>query len=50
MRNESVTPSGMPPCRNPTNSGIDEQEQNGVTAPKPDATRSPPIKIVSDTK
>ena len=39
MRNASVTPSGMPPFTNPMNSGIDEQEQNGVIAPKTDAKR-----------
>ncbi len=33
MRNEKVTPSGNPALVNPTNRGIDEQEQNGVTVP-----------------
>ena len=33
MRNEKLTPSGMPALVNPINSGMDEQEQNGVTVP-----------------
>ncbi len=33
IRNENVTPSGMPPFTNPMNRGMDEHEQNGVTAP-----------------
>ena len=33
IRNEKVTPSGMPASTKPMNSGTDEQEQNGVTAP-----------------
>ncbi|MNW16072.1 hypothetical protein D3C71_2148010 [compost metagenome] len=33
MRKTMVTPTGMPPSRKPMNSGTDEQEQNGVTAP-----------------
>ena len=32
-KNVIVTPSGMPAPRNPTKSGIDEQEQNGVMRP-----------------
>ena len=39
MRNANVTPSGIPPFTNPMNNGIDEQEQNGVIAPKSDAHR-----------
>ena len=34
IRNENVTPSGSPALVKPINSGIDEQEQNGVTVPK----------------
>ena len=33
MRNENVTPSGIPDSINPRNRGIAEQEQNGVTIP-----------------
>ena len=33
IRNEKVTPSGKPALVNPIKSGIDEQEQNGVTVP-----------------
>ena len=33
IKNENVTPSGRPALVNPINSGIDEQEQNGVTVP-----------------
>jgi hypothetical protein len=33
MRNEKVTPRGIPASTNPRNSGIAEQEQNGVTMP-----------------
>ena len=39
IRNENVTPNGMPPFTNPMNSGTDEQEQNGVMAPKSEAKR-----------
>ena len=34
IRKAKVTPSGIPPFTKPINSGIDEQEQNGVMAPK----------------
>jgi hypothetical protein len=34
MRKEKVTPSGMPASTKPMNSGTEEQEQNGVTAPR----------------
>lgn len=34
IRKAKVTPSGMPPFTNPMKSGIDEQLQNGVIAPK----------------
>ena len=33
IKNENVAPSGSPALVNPMNSGIDEQEQNGVTVP-----------------
>ena len=39
IRNDSVTPSGMPPLTKPMNSGTDEQEQKGVTAPNKEANR-----------
>ena len=43
IRNEKVTPSGMPASTKPMNSGTEEQEQNGVTAPSETArpTRLP---------
>ena len=34
IRKEKVTPSGSPALVKPMNSGMDEQEQNGVTVPK----------------
>jgi len=39
MRNAVVTPSGIPDLRKAMNSGTDEQEQKGVTAPSADAAR-----------
>ena len=33
IRNENVTPSGNPALVKPMNSGMEEQEQNGVTVP-----------------
>ena len=33
IKNENVTPIGNPAFVNPTNMGIEEQEQNGVTVP-----------------
>jgi hypothetical protein len=33
IRKENVTPIGSPALVNPMNSGMDEQEQNGVTVP-----------------
>ncbi len=39
IKNENVTPNGMPPFTNPINNGIDEQEQKGVIAPNKDANR-----------
>ena len=37
IRKANVTPSGIPPFTKPINKGIDEQLQNGVTAPNRDA-------------
>ena len=34
IRKEKVTPSGSPALVNPINSGMEEQEQNGVTVPR----------------
>ena len=34
IKNEKVTPNGIPPLTKPINSGTDEQEQKGVTTPK----------------
>jgi len=39
IRKENVTPRGIFTCIKPIKSGIDEQEQNGVIAPNPDAIR-----------
>jgi hypothetical protein len=39
MRNAKVTPSGMPAPRKPMKSGIEEQEQKGVTMPNVAASR-----------
>jgi len=33
IRKEKVTPKGSPALVKPINSGIEEQEQNGVTVP-----------------
>ena len=41
MRNAKVTPSGTPASTKPMNSGTAEQEQNGVTTPKPAAAIVP---------
>ena len=38
IKNENVTPTGSPAEVKPMKSGIDEQEQNGVTVPKSAAT------------
>lgn len=43
IKNENVTPSGNPALVNPMNSGIDEQEQNGVTVPNRAARVFAPI-------
>ena len=39
MRKAKVTPSGIHALRNPTNKGIDEQVQKGVTAPNSEAKK-----------
>ena len=38
IRNEKVTPSGNPALVKPMNSGMEEQEQKGVTVPSRAAT------------
>ncbi|MPM29181.1 hypothetical protein SDC9_75721 [bioreactor metagenome] len=43
MRNENVTPTGSPADVNPMKSGMEEQEQNGVTVPSKAATEFAPI-------
>jgi hypothetical protein len=43
IRNEKVTPKGSPADVKPIKSGIDEQEQNGVTVPSKAATTFAPI-------
>ena len=43
MRKENVTPSGNPALVNPINSGMEEQEQNGVTVPRSAETTLAPI-------
>ena len=39
IRKEKVTPRGSPALVKPMNSGMDEQEQKGVTAPNNEARR-----------
>jgi len=41
IKNEKVTPSGMPLSTKPIKRGTAEQEQNGVTMPKPAASTLP---------
>jgi len=41
IKNENVTPSGIPAFNRLKKIGIDEQEQNGVTAPKSAAKKFP---------
>ena len=43
IRNEKVTPSGSPALVKPMNSGMDEQEQNGVTVPSSAAMQFAPM-------
>jgi hypothetical protein len=42
IRNENVTPTGSPADVKPMNSGIEEQEQKGVTVPSRAATTFAP--------
>jgi len=41
IKNENVMPIGIPVSTKPKNSGIAEQEQNGVTIPSKDASILP---------
>src|SRR3989338_6944077 len=41
IRKENETPSGIPASKKPKNRGMEEQEQNGVTAPKREAAKLP---------
>src|SRR3989339_117499 len=41
IKNENATPAGTPALMNPMKIGIEEQEQNGVTAPNIEAIRLP---------
>ncbi len=41
IRKAKVTPSGTPASTKPMNSGTAEQEQNGVTIPRPAAATVP---------
>ena len=43
IRNENVTPSGSPALVKPINSGMEEQEQNGVTVPRRAAMQFAPM-------
>jgi hypothetical protein len=43
MRNEKVTPNGTPAFKRLIKIGIEEQEQNGVMAPKRAAIKLPSI-------
>ncbi len=43
IRKEKVTPTGNPADVKPINSGMEEQEQNGVTVPRSAAMQSAPI-------
>ena len=43
IRKENVTPNGSPALVKPINSGIDEQEQKGVTVPSKAAMTFAPI-------
>jgi hypothetical protein len=42
MRKENVTPTGSPALVKPMNSGMEEQEQNGVTVPSSAAMQLAP--------
>jgi len=39
IKNEKVTPKGIPPFTKPINRGTELQEQKGVIAPKVDAMK-----------
>jgi hypothetical protein len=39
IKKAKVTPSGIPALKKPIKSGIEEQEQNGVTTPKSAANK-----------
>jgi hypothetical protein len=43
IKNEKVTPKGSPADVNPIKSGMEEQEQKGVTVPSSAATEFAPI-------
>ena len=43
IRKENVTPRGKPALVKPINSGMDEQEQKGVTVPRSAAAQLAPI-------
>lgn len=43
IRKEKVTPKGSPALVKPINSGMEEQEQNGVTVPNRAETTLAPI-------
>ena len=43
IRKEKVTPKGSPALVKPMNSGIEEQEQKGVTVPRSAAMQLAPI-------
>ena len=43
IRKEKVTPRGSPALLNPINSGMEEQEQKGVTVPSSAAMRLAPM-------
>jgi hypothetical protein len=45
IRNENVTAKGRPAAVKPMNSGMDEQEQNGVSVPRRAASVLAPIPV-----
>ena len=51
IKNENVTPKGIPPLTKPIKSGTEEHEQKGVTTPNMDAIRySKPYILFRDRK
>jgi len=46
IRNENVTPIGIPASTNPRNSGMAEHEQKGVTTPSRDAKIFPASSVL----